>query len=234
MISKLSAEMRQACPARGFIYVWQVPIRFSHWLNAICIAVLIVTGLYIHFPFITYDNTITQPYVMGQIRFVHYLTGIIFTFGVLLRLVYVIAGNKYANWRSFYNPFNKEDRDMIIQYMKYYTFLERNPKHTITHNPMAQFAYIGVFVIFFYQIISGLYLWSLYDPNGTLNAMMAWVGYIGNVQYIRLLHYFCVFIIAMFFIVHMYAAVLVDFRNHSGDISSIFSGWKTDVGKDDD
>jgi Ni/Fe-hydrogenase 1 B-type cytochrome subunit len=229
MTSKLTAEMRLLCPAKGFIYVWQMPVRFSHWLSVLCILVLAGTGLYIHYPFFTYDNTLTQPYVMGQVRFVHYLTGIVFIFSVLLRLAYVAFGNEYANWKTFYNPFNKKDRSLIINYIKYYTFLEKSPKHTVTHNPIAQYAYIGIFLVFFFQILSGLYLWSLNDPNGSLHAALSWFNFIGNVQYIRMMHYFVIFIIATFLVVHLYAAALVDFRSRAGDISSIFSGWKTDV-----
>jgi Ni/Fe-hydrogenase 1 B-type cytochrome subunit len=97
---------------------------------------------------------------------------------------------------------------------------------------MAQYAYIGVFCIFFFQILSGFYLWSLNDPNGALYGMLSWFSYIGNVQYIRMIHYFVVFLIATFLVVHLYAAALVDFRTRAGDISSIFSGWKTDVSDD--
>lgn len=232
MTPKLTAEMRHLCPAKGFIYVWQMPVRFSHWLNVICITILISTGLYIHFPFFTYDNSLTEPYVMGQMRFIHYVAGMVFTFSVLLRVVYVIVGNQYANWRTFYNPFNKKDRELIIQYLKYYAFLEKHPKHIITHNPMAQYAYLAIFLIFFFQILSGFYLWSLNDPNGTLHGMLSWFSLIGNVQYIRMMHYFVVFLIATFLVVHLYAAALVDFRTRAGDISSIFSGWKTDVSDD--
>jgi Ni/Fe-hydrogenase 1 B-type cytochrome subunit len=229
MISKLTPEMRLLCPAKGFVYVWQMPTRFSHWVNVISILVLSISGLYIHYPFFSYDNALTQPYVMGTVRYVHYLFAMIFMFSVLLRVVYVIVGNEYENYKTFCNPFKKKDRDLLIQYLKYYTFLEKKPQHTLTHNPMAQYAYIAIFFVFFFQILSGLYLWSLNNPNGTLYAMVSWLSVIGNVQYIRMAHYFVVYLICTFLVVHLYAAVLVDFRTHSGDISSIFSGWKADV-----
>ena len=35
------------------VYVWEWPVRITHWLNAITIWVLSVTGLYMGFPFLT-------------------------------------------------------------------------------------------------------------------------------------------------------------------------------------
>ena len=32
------------------VYVWQLPVRIFHWVNATCIFFLIVTGLLIAFP----------------------------------------------------------------------------------------------------------------------------------------------------------------------------------------
>ncbi|WP_022850119.1 Ni/Fe-hydrogenase, b-type cytochrome subunit [Limisalsivibrio acetivorans] len=228
-MAALSPELRKLCPAKGFVYVWEAPVRISHWVSVVCIMILAVTGLYIHYPFFTYDTVNSTPYVMGQVRYIHYLTGFIFTTSVLLRLWWAIVGNQYAHIRTVYNPFKKKDRKLIISYLKYYFFLEKNPPHTLTHNPMAQYAYIGIFLVFIFQIFSGFYLWSLNDPHSTLYASLTWFNSIGNVQYIRMLHYFVVYIIATFLIIHLYAAVLVDFRTHSGDVSSIFSGWKADT-----
>ncbi len=34
----------------GRVYVWEIPVRFYHWLNALCILVLCVTGYLIGQP----------------------------------------------------------------------------------------------------------------------------------------------------------------------------------------
>ncbi|HWQ42931.1 MAG TPA: cytochrome b/b6 domain-containing protein, partial [Desulfosporosinus sp.] len=34
------------------IYVWQIPIRLFHWINAICISILFTTGLFIGNPIV--------------------------------------------------------------------------------------------------------------------------------------------------------------------------------------
>jgi len=224
------AEKRvyKKCPARGFVYVWEAPIRITHWVNVISITVLIMTGLYIHYPFVS-PNPVDFPYMMGRVRYVHYLAGIIFTTSVAVRAWWAIVGNKYSNIRTFYNPFNKNDRKYIISYLKYYMFLEKKPKHVLTHNPMAQYAYIGIFLVFLFQIFSGFALWAQNNPDGTLYAMFGFMFNIISNQWVRYLHFFSIFVITVFLIAHLYAAILVDFRTHAGDISSIFSGWKADI-----
>jgi len=224
------AEVRryESVPARGFVYVWQAAVRITHWVNVLCIIILVMTGLYMHYPFLK-PNPVDFPYMMGYARYVHYLTGIIFSISVLSRIWWGVVGNKYASFRTFYNPFNKDDRKMIITFAKYYTFLEHKPPHLLTHNPMAQYAYIGIFLVFLFQMFSGYALWTQIHPDGAFYAFFGSIFGIMSNQWVRYLHYFMVYIIACFLIVHLYAAVLVDFRTHSGDISSIFSGWKTDI-----
>jgi Ni/Fe-hydrogenase 1 B-type cytochrome subunit len=216
------------CPAKGFVYVWEGPVRISHWVNVLCILVLVFTGLYIHYPF-TGTPPVDHPFVMGKVRYVHYFTGIIFLTSILLRVVWAFVGNKYASFKTFYNPFNVKDRKYIVSYLKYYCFLEKKPPHVLTHNPMAQYAYIGIFLVFLYQIFSGFALWAQYNPEGTLYSIFGFMFGIMSNQWVRFLHFFGVFIVGLFLMAHIYAAVLVDFRTHAGDISSIFSGWKADI-----
>ena len=46
--------MTRGMPARLVCtYVWQIPVRITHWLIALSIVVLSVTGLYIGHPFMT-------------------------------------------------------------------------------------------------------------------------------------------------------------------------------------
>lgn len=225
-----AAEKRvyKDCPARGFVYVWEAPIRITHWVNVTSIIILILTGLYIHYPFMR-PNPVDAPYMMGTVRYIHYFTGMIFTSSILVRAMWAFLGNKYAHIKTFYNPFNKEDLKYIISYFKYYMFLESKPKHVLTHNPVAQYAYIGIFLVFLFQIFSGFALWSQYAPESTFFAFFGSIFSFMSNQWVRYIHYFVIFIIGIFLMAHLYAAVLVDFRTHAGDISSIFSGWKADI-----
>ncbi|KAA0258907.1 Ni/Fe-hydrogenase, b-type cytochrome subunit [Deferribacter autotrophicus] len=214
------------CAAKRYIYVWEAPVRISHWLNFLCIITLSITGYYIHNPFIHASDIIETTYIMGMMRYLHYLVGVIFAFSVMLRLFWLFVGNRYASWHSFSNPFRKEDRKTFFAYIKYYTFLEKNPPHTLGHNPVALVAYIVLFNLFILQIITGFALWAQADPNSTLYALTSWVFSIASNQWVRFFHYLMMFLIAGFVINHLYSAILFDFKTQSGEISSIFSGWK--------
>lgn len=215
-------------PVKGFVYVWEGPVRIVHWVMVLSIITLVMTGLYMHYPFVK-SNPVDFPYMMGKARLVHYFTATVFITAVIVRGWWAFVGNQYAHIRTFYNPFNKKDRSFIISYLKYYTFLEKKPKHVLTHNPMAQYAYIGIYIVFMFQIVSGLALWSQDDPNGWLYATFGSIFAVVSNQWIRYIHFFVIYICLLFLMAHLYAAVLVDFRTHAGDISSIFSGWKADI-----
>jgi len=214
------------CAARRYVYVWEGPVRISHWLNFFCIIFLSFTGLYIHYPFIEAMSFTNAPYIMGIVRYLHYLVGVIFAFSVILRLFWLFVGNKYASWTSFSNPFKKEDRDIFWRYFKYYVFLEKNPPHVLGHNPVALVAYIVLFNLFILQIFTGFALWGQADPNSTLYALTGWIFTFVSNQWVRFYHYIFMFLVAGFVINHLYSAVLFDFKSQSGEISSIFAGWK--------
>jgi hypothetical protein len=70
----------QAIPYRR-VYVWQLPVRFYHWLNALCVVVLIATGYLIGKPLaITYSSEAYQQYWFGTVRFIHFVTAFVFFF----------------------------------------------------------------------------------------------------------------------------------------------------------
>jgi hypothetical protein len=48
----------------------------------------------------------------------------------------------------------------------------------------------------------------------------------GGIQTVRTLHFLLTFIFVAFAIHHVYSAILVDYEERSGTMSSIFSGWK--------
>lgn len=218
--------MAQGCAAKRYVYVWQGPVRITHWINFFCMLFLSVTGFYIHYPFVTADEFINAPYIMGTVRYIHYIVGIVFAMSIIIRFFWLFVGNKYASWRSFSNPFNKKDRDVFFKYLKYYSFLGKDAPHTIGHNPVALVAYIVLFNLMILQCFSGFALWAQAHPDGLMYSLTGWIFGILSNQWVRFYHYLFMFLVAGFFINHIYSAVLFDFKSQSGEISSIFSGWK--------
>ena len=72
---------------RNSVYVYEAPVRLWHWVNALSITVLCVTGYFIASP--PPSMQIAEAYdqfVFGYIRFVHFAAGMILTVGFFGRL----------------------------------------------------------------------------------------------------------------------------------------------------
>ncbi len=84
------------------VYVWEFPVRLYHWVNAICIVVLIATGFLIGHPVsIFYVSEAYQSYWFGTVRFVHFVAAFVFFFMFLVRIYWGFVGNAYARWTNF-------------------------------------------------------------------------------------------------------------------------------------
>ena len=54
------------------VYVWELPVRIYHWVNALCIAILCVTGFIIADPpAIMSASEAYFSYWFGVVRFIH-------------------------------------------------------------------------------------------------------------------------------------------------------------------
>ena len=55
------------------VYVWELPVRAYHWINAIALTALIITGYLIGAPQrIFYASEAYQMYWFGWVRFLHF------------------------------------------------------------------------------------------------------------------------------------------------------------------
>ena len=84
------------------VYVWELPVRFYHWLNALCVLVLTVTGILIaHPPAIASASEASFSYWFGVNRFIHFATAYVFFFNFAFRIYWGFVGNQYSDWRNF-------------------------------------------------------------------------------------------------------------------------------------
>jgi Ni/Fe-hydrogenase 1 B-type cytochrome subunit len=211
---------------RQTLYVWDLPVRITHWLNVLCIVVLSVTGYYIANPFIMTQGDATSQYLMGTVRFIHYVTAFVFTMSVLFRVYWAFAGNTYARWSQFLPASRQRLRD-LGRMIRYYTFLRREPPAEIGHNPLAGVTYVGLYILFGLQIVTGFALYSLPYHDGWLKAGFGWIVVLVGTQTLRLVHTIIMFLIIAFTIHHVYSAVLIDLEERSGLVSSIVTGRKS-------
>jgi Ni/Fe-hydrogenase 1 B-type cytochrome subunit len=205
-------------------YVWEWPVRLTHWINAVSIVVLSLTGVYIGYPFITAPAT--AAYVMGWARFIHYVFAYLFAIAMAARLVWFFAGNRHASWKAFVPWASVAGWRNIIGTFKFYVFLERRVPHAIGHNALAAMAYSGVFVLFLLQIATGFALYGQFAPGGLWDVLTGPLLLLVGNQGMRLTHHMLMWLLIGFTIHHIYSAWLMDIKEKNGTLSSIFSGYK--------
>ncbi len=205
-------------------YVWEWPVRLTHWFNVISIIVLSVTGIYIGNPSLSVPST--GSFVMGWMRMVHYGFAYLFAVSVIVRLLWMFFGNEHARWKEFIPWASKRGWEYIIGTFCYYTFLRKKPPHAVGHNALAAMAYSFVFFLFGIQIVSGFALYAQYDPNGRWYSLTAPVLDMFGNQGLRLTHHMIMWLVIGFAIHHVYSAWLMDVKEKNGTLSSIFGGYK--------
>ena len=205
-------------------YVWQPIVRWTHWMNVLCMFLLAVTGYYIGSPFVNVTG-FPQPYVTGTVRFIHYVAATILALVLVSRLYWAFVGNRYARWGGVL-PLDKERRRDLWNQFKYYSFLASRRPSYIGHNPIAGISYFGLWVLTILQGITGMALHAETHPGGFWWTLFGWAYRILPNQKMRLIHHSMMWVFVVFFIVHLYMAILDDVEERDGLLSSIVNGVK--------
>lgn len=208
------------------VYVWEVPVRLSHWLIALSILVLAVTGIYIGNPFISVSGEATWHFVMGTMKSIHFVAAMVFLVSVLGRVVWMFAGNPYARWQQFL-PVSKRRLEGIWNTFAFYIFLRRDSPGYVGHNPLAGAVYTVVFGLFVVMIATGLALVSASaHVSSLLSGFQFLIPWCGGLQMARFVHHVGMWLILGFAAHHVWSAFLVGIVEKSSLIDSIFSGYK--------
>jgi Ni/Fe-hydrogenase 1 B-type cytochrome subunit len=208
------------------IYVWQIPVRITHWLIALTLGVLSVTGLYIGRPFMTVAGPAGESFVMGRMKVIHLWAAWVFIGAVLVRVIWMFTGNKYAHWDKFLAVKSVRRRG-IIPVVLFYSFLRDKPPVYVGHNPVAASAYTLVFGLYFLAIATGLVMHGASADVGTLLAWFGtWAPLFGGLQVTRWIHHVVMWLLLGFAVHHVYSAWLMSIVDADGTMDSIFSGYK--------
>jgi Ni/Fe-hydrogenase 1 B-type cytochrome subunit len=202
------------------LYVWQVPVRVTHWVMVATIVVLSLTGGYIADPFLV------QPggSVMTTVRFIHLVAAFALVVSGLVRTVWLLIGNRFARWNAFI-PTSRFQATEIFRQAGFYAFLRKEIPKVLGHNQLAAAAYVLLFFLLIIETITGFTLYGVLgaEPAATL---FGWVREIIGLQAIRLIHHLAMWGVLAIALFHIYSCVLVDNLEKNGLLSSIFSGFK--------
>ena len=211
-------------------YVWEVPVRVSHWVNFFVIILLSLTGIYIGSP----KTLALTPsgYLMGWVRLVHFVAGYAFAISVAARIYWAFVGNRHAGWREFLPFLSREGRGNMRATLRYYTFLDRKVPHPMGHNALAGATYLLVFILYLVLILTGFALYVQYAPHSFGRWLLGWMFLLFSNQGMRLTHHMAMWFLIAFSIHHVYSAWLMDIEEKGGVMSSIFGGYKPVKGKE--
>lgn len=220
--------MAHAEPA---VYVYEAPVRLWHWINAMAIVVLAVSGYFIGSPLPTMPGEASDHFLMGYIRFAHFSAGYILFIGFLFRIYWAFVGNSHAR-EIFLPPFRQREYwEGVLHEIKWYSFMVKEPRKYSGHNPLAVlFMHIMLVWGLAFMIITGF---ALYGEGEGMDSWQyalfsSWViPLFGQSQDVHTWHHLFMWYIVCFVIVHIYAAIREDIMSRQSIISSMFNGWRT-------
>ena len=236
---KVNSSYKDKAPTKSYkrIYVWELPVRIFHWLNALSIVVLAITGFLIGDPpaFMSQKEA-WNSYLMGYIKITHFISAYVF-FGVLImRTYWAFVGNEYAHWTAFLPitkkfKINKRAFANIWHVIKYDLLLLKEHQHklsniSIGHNFMATSTYVIMFLVALVLVFTGFGLYSDLS-NWWLPKLFSWVpSTLGGDFLTRQIHRISMWLILLFIIIHVYLAVFHDWLEARGEVSAMISGFK--------
>lgn len=202
------------------IYVWQVPVRITHWVTAAAIVVLAVTGLYIADPFLLPGGGAT----MEVVRLLHMIAAFVFLASGVVRTIWLLVGNRFARWNAFI-PTTRFQATELFRQAGFYAFVRREIPKVLGHNQLAATAYLVLFGLLLVETVTGFALDGLIgaEPGYTV---FWWVRELLGPQTVRLIHHLAMWAILAIALFHVYSCILVDHIEKNGLISSIVSGYK--------
>lgn len=202
------------------LYVWQAPVRVTHWVTATCIVVLSLTGGYIADPFLIPPG----GNVMSTIRQIHIITALVFMVSGIVRTYWLLAGNRYARWSAFI-PTSWFQATELFRQAGFYGFVRKEIPKVLGHNQLAATAYLALFALLLTEVVTGFALDGLMgaEPGASL---FGWLRELVGAQQLRLIHHLSMWLILAIALFHVYSCILVDHLEKNGLVSSIVSGYK--------
>jgi Ni/Fe-hydrogenase 1 B-type cytochrome subunit len=211
-------------------YVYEAPVRLWHWINAACILVLAVTGYLIGSPLPSQPGEASAHFLMGYIRFAHFSAGYVFAIGILGRAYWALVGNHHARELFSVPVFSKAYWTDFLSWLRYYLFIGPTPAPTFGHNPLSRFAMFFVFLLSsLFMVLTGFALYGEGSQMGSWQErMFGWVlPLLGQSQQVHTLHHLGMWVIVVFIILHVYAAVREEINGRLSLIGGMISGYKT-------
>lgn len=213
-------------PDHHWVYLWHWPIRAMHWMAALSIAVLVVTGLWIGKPYFIAAGP-GNNFGLQWVRLAHFSAAGLLVATAIVRIYWLFAGNRFERLPALF-PVRKRDWVNLWRMVKFYLMIhpERAPRY-LGHNPLQQFAYTFTYVMAGLMVVTGFIMFGEANPQGVFMHTFGHLApFLGGFQWVRVIHHVATWYFPFFIILHVYLAVRADLLERSGTMSSMVSGGR--------
>lgn len=183
----------------------------THWINLVCMIGLAFTGFYIHYPFFAG--------FMYQARMIHFVLMFLLTINLTARIIlafWVQTANQLGSRKTDIDLKNwlpqEENKHQFLETVKYYTFFRNTHVISGKYGALQKIAYLATVPITLFMAYTGF---ALYTPAHTwaiwpLFASAA--ALFGSEMGVRVAHYFGMWVVILFTMVHAYLAAIDGFK----------------------
>lgn len=211
------------------IYVYQLPVRLWHWINALAIVVLCISGYLIASPLPSPGGEASDHYLMGYVRFIHFVAGYVLAVGLLGRVYWAVVGNYYARELFWVPMFQKGYWRDVWNMALWYAMVSQRPGQYVGHNPMARLSMFFFLLPCVFMIVTGFGLYAEGQQVGSVFEMaFGWViPLFGQSQDVHTFHHLGMWTLVSFMMVHIYASIREEIMGRSSMVSTMVSGHRT-------
>ncbi|WNV05631.1 Ni/Fe-hydrogenase, b-type cytochrome subunit [Candidatus Methylospira mobilis] len=212
------------------VYVYELPVRLWHGVNALALVVLAITGYLIASPPVVsvYDEA-SQHFLLGNIRFAHFSAGYVLALGFIGRVYWAFVGNEYARQLFVPEVYKLKWWDDLWHEVLWYLFLVKEPRKHIGHNPLAGLALFMFYVLgALFMIVTGFALYGEGLGQGSwADRLFGWViPLLGQSQGAHTWHHVGMWYLVVFTMTHIYVAVRENLMSRQSLLSTMKDGWR--------
>ena len=213
-------------------------MRIIHWLNAICMVVAVITGLYIGHPY--YQSFIADPavdkYVMAWNRWGHFIVAIIFDVTAVL-IGYLYFFSRFEKPYKKLIPTGKNIKEFCEVFLNLITF-NRRKKFDSSHSDSYNIVFFTIFhLLLVFMLFSGLqlYVHGLASGESSIGTWWPWMLHLvtdwtldvfGGNMGVRIAHHTSMYLILVWVMCHIYYQIWRTIFWKEGDIAIVIGGSK--------
>jgi Ni,Fe-hydrogenase I cytochrome b subunit len=181
--------------------------KFMHFQHLACIGLLVLSGMYIRFPYFSGG----RPFM----RFVHYVAMTVVVVNLVWRVWYAFL-SRARDYREF--AITRRDVMTALQVVMYYVFIKPSKPHLSKYNIMQKAVYIAFLPMLLAQALTGIALLEFLrlpfiamTPSQLLLGWWFPGGAAIGVAWMRVLHYTLNWLFIIFVTIHIYLSCTEDF-----------------------